>query len=105
MSSYTKVAKINDIEEGKIKVVETKYLRIGLTKYKEQIFAFEDICSHDGEIISNGTIENCTVTCPRHNASFDLTSGEPLCMPATSPIPVFNVRTIGEDIEVEIEDD
>ncbi|MCB1189042.1 MAG: Rieske 2Fe-2S domain-containing protein [Leptospiraceae bacterium] len=105
MGIYTRLAKIDEIEENKVKVVETKYFRIGITKYKDEFFAFEDVCSHDGGIISKGEVADCMITCPRHNATFGLKDGKPLCMPATSPIPVFNVRTLGEFIEVELEDD
>ena len=70
--------------------------------YKE--IAFEDVCTHDGEAISHGKIENGCIVCPRHFAKFELTSGKAMCMPATEDLTTYPTRIIGDDIEVEIED-
>ncbi len=101
---FKKLAKIDEIQEGKVLSVETRYVRVGLTKLNGEILAFEDVCSHDGEIISEGEIENGCIVCPRHLAKFDLKTGKALCMPATEPIATFEVRTNGEDVEVNIEE-
>jgi 3-phenylpropionate/trans-cinnamate dioxygenase ferredoxin component len=101
---YKKIAKINELQEGKILTKETRYNRIGLTKIGSSFYAFEDTCSHDGEQISEGEILDGCVVCPRHLAKFELKTGKPTCMPATEPIPVYNVRVVGEDVEVELED-
>ena len=101
---YKKLANLNEIKEGLIKVVETKYIRIGITKIADQIIAFEDICTHDGESISSGVLESGCIVCPRHFAKFDLTSGKALCMPATEDLPILKTKISGEDIEVDIED-
>lgn len=102
--SFKKLARVSDIVSGKIHSISTKYVQVGITKVKEEIVAFEDVCSHDGEKISTGKVENDTVVCPRHFAKFDLCSGKPLCMPATEPISIFSVQIQGEDVLVDIED-
>ena len=101
---YKKLAKQSEIKEGLIKVVETKYIRIGITKIADQIIAFEDVCTHDGESISSGVLESGCIVCPRHFAKFELTSGKAMCMPATEDLTTYPTRIIGDDIEVEIED-
>jgi len=104
VAMFVKIAKINELEEGKILTKSTRYTQIGLTKVGKEIFAFEDICSHDGEQISTGKLENGCVVCPRHLAKFDLKTGEALCMPATEPIPVYKVRVVGDDVEIDLEE-
>jgi 3-phenylpropionate/trans-cinnamate dioxygenase ferredoxin subunit len=42
------------------------------------------------------------ISCPVHGARFDLDTGEPLNPPATQPIQTFEVRIIGETIEVAV---
>lgn len=101
---YKKLARLNEIQEGQIKVVETRYASVALTKVKDKIIAFEDVCTHDGESISSGKIESDCIVCPRHFAKFELVSGKALCMPATEDLTLFQVRISGEDIEVDIED-
>jgi len=56
------------------------------------IFAIEDRCTHDGEALSGGEVEDCEIICPRHFARFDLKSGEALTPPAYEPVRTFNVR-------------
>lgn len=101
---FKKLAKLSDVLEGKVLSIETRYVRVGLTKVNGEILAFEDVCSHDGEIISEGQIENGCIVCPRHLAKFDLKTGQALCMPATEPITVFEVKINGEDVEVNLEE-
>jgi 3-phenylpropionate/trans-cinnamate dioxygenase ferredoxin subunit len=32
------------------------------------------------------------VECPRHGSAFDLETGEPHALPATQPVPVYDVK-------------
>ena len=101
---YTKITTMDKLEEGKIHSFETKYMNLGILWIGKEILAFEDVCTHDGERISSGKLENCTITCPRHMARFDLRTGEALCMPATEDLQKLNVRIQDGNVEVELED-
>jgi 3-phenylpropionate/trans-cinnamate dioxygenase ferredoxin component len=104
MNMKLKVGKVNSVIENKFFKISTRDTEICLTKIGSDIYAFEDICSHDGESISEGKLENNCIVCPRHLAKFDLKTGEALCMPATEPIRIFPVRIVGDEIELEMED-
>lgn len=56
-----------------------------------KFFCIEDVCSHDGQPLTNGPLEGCAIVCPRHGAKFDLATGKALCMPATDGIRSFPV--------------
>jgi 3-phenylpropionate/trans-cinnamate dioxygenase ferredoxin component len=101
---FKAVAKVSELSEDKVLVVSLKYIQLGIIKKNDEILAFEDICSHDGESISSGKIEGNCIICPRHFAKFDLKTGSALCMPATEPISIFPVRIVGENIEVDLEE-
>ena len=58
-----------------------------------EIFAIEDICSHDRSPISEGCIEDGKIICPRHGARFCLRTGQALSAPAYEDIECFPVRT------------
>ncbi|MGQ2811475.1 Rieske (2Fe-2S) protein, partial [Leptospira interrogans] len=45
--SFRKLAKLSEIENGKVKVIETRYNRIGITSLDGNVYAFEDVCTHD----------------------------------------------------------
>ena len=58
----------------------------------DQYFVIEDVCSHDGQPLTDGLIQDCAIVCPRHSAKFDLKTGKALCMPATEAIRVFKTE-------------
>ena len=57
-----------------------------------EIYAIEDICSHDRSPISDGCIEGGEIICPRHGARFCLRTGHALTAPAYEDIESFPVR-------------
>lgn len=58
----------------------------------DEIFAIEDMCSHDRSPISDGCIEGTEIICPRHGARFCLRTGQALTAPAYEDIESFPVR-------------
>ncbi len=63
-----------------------------------QFYAVEDICSHDGQPLTDGKLVGCAIECPRHGAKFDIRSGRALCMPAVEGIATFEVQVEGGDV-------
>jgi len=63
-------------------------------------YAIEDICSHEYETLSDGSVEGCEIVCPRHAARFSLATGAALAPPAYEPIAVFPVRVADGVVEV-----
>ena len=58
----------------------------------DEYFVIEDVCSHDGQPLTDGPLADCSIACPRHGARFDLKTGAALCMPATKAIRTFQVE-------------
>jgi len=96
MSDFERVAAVNEVVPGGRLLVFVDDVPVLLIRIGDEFFAVEDVCSHDGQPLTNGPVTDCSITCPRHGARFDLRSGAPLCMPATSPIPTYEVQ-IRED--------
>lgn len=71
-----------------------------LIRIHDQILAIEDVCTHDGQPLTKGCIEDGAIVCPRHGARFDLVTGKALCMPATKPIQTFEIEVRGQKIYV-----
>ncbi|MEU4650145.1 bifunctional 3-phenylpropionate/cinnamic acid dioxygenase ferredoxin subunit [Nocardia fluminea] len=67
-----------------------------------EYFATADTCTHAAFALSDGYVENRTVECPVHLATFCLRTGKPLKMPATEPLATFEVRVEGDSILIEI---
>ena len=65
-------------------------------------YAVEDVCTHDGGPLDQGELEGCRIECPRHGATFDVTTGAVLTLPAIVPLPTYAVRVDGDDVFVEV---
>jgi 3-phenylpropionate/trans-cinnamate dioxygenase ferredoxin subunit len=61
-----------------------------------------DECSHEDYSLSEGDVweDECEIECPKHGSTFSLKSGEPQTLPATKPVPVYEVRVDGDDVVV-----
>jgi 3-phenylpropionate/trans-cinnamate dioxygenase ferredoxin subunit len=55
-------------------------------------YAIEDLCTHDGNPLSDGPVEGHEVICSRHGARFCLRTGAALSPPAYEPVPTFPVE-------------
>jgi metal-sulfur cluster biosynthetic enzyme/nitrite reductase/ring-hydroxylating ferredoxin subunit len=75
--------------------VSALLLRVG-----DDYFAIEDVCTHDGQPLTDGPVADEQITCPRHGARFDLRTGKPTCMPATEAVRTFAVRVEPDGIYV-----
>ena len=91
MSEFERVASVSELATGGRLSILVDDVPALLIKSGDEYFVIEDVCSHDGQPLTNGPIENCSITCPRHGARFDLRTGKPLCMPAVEPIDTFEV--------------
>ncbi|MEZ4865913.1 MAG: non-heme iron oxygenase ferredoxin subunit [Caldilineaceae bacterium] len=102
MSEFIKVATVDEIPEGGSKLVEVDDVRVALFNLAGQIYAIEDVCTHDGGPLVEGTVVNgCEVMCPRHGARFDIRTGKALSFPAFESTNVYAVQIAGDDVLIE----
>ena len=100
MPEFERVALISEIPSGGRLSILVDDIPSLLIRVGDELFAVEDVCSHDGQPLTNGPVESCSITCPRHGAKFDLRTGQPLCMPAIEPISTFEVQLRDGEIYV-----
>lgn len=96
-----KVATKSEIPEDRGLGVVAGERRVALFRIGDEVFALQNKCPHRGVPISNGQCQNGEVTCPKHDARFDIRTGKHLCGPATSDIRVYPVQLDGDDVYVE----
>ena len=89
------VGKINELPPGGMKAIEVSGKEIVLCNYEGKIFAIDRRCGHMNAPLDKGTSEGYIVTCPMHNAQFDLTTGEILSDPIPRPRPSDFIRWFG----------
>jgi len=66
------------------------------------IHAIDDTCSHANVSLSEGDVEDSAIECWLHGSRFDLRSGKPIGLPATTPIAVYPVKIDGGDVFVSV---
>ena len=87
-----RVIGINELQSGERRSVFVDDIPALVVRIESEYYVVEDVCSHDGQALTNGPLQDCSIVCPRHSARFDLKTGRALCMPATEPIRVFEVE-------------
>ena len=73
---------------------------VAVVRTGEEVFALRDVCSHAEVPLSEGEVYDHTLECWLHGSCFDVRTGAPTGPPATEPVPVYPVRTDGDDVYV-----
>jgi 3-phenylpropionate/trans-cinnamate dioxygenase ferredoxin subunit len=89
-----------DLQPGTHRVVDVDGAQVAVFNLDGQYYAIEDVCTHDGGILTGGPIEGDQIVCPRHGARFCIRTGEALAPPAFEPTAVFPVRLDNGEIQV-----
>ncbi len=93
MNQSIQVAAVAALPAGTSKLVEVNRTRIALFNLDGEIYAIEDVCTHDGGPLVEGKLVNgCQIQCPRHGARFDIRTGAALSFPAFEPTRTYAVQ-------------
>ena len=76
MGQYVRVAAIQDVPEGGMRMVETGGLTVLLVNVKGSYYAVAARCPHLGGDLSRGTLKGSVIQCPRHGSQFDVRDGK-----------------------------
>jgi 3-phenylpropionate/trans-cinnamate dioxygenase ferredoxin component len=101
------VARTGDLGEGEAMKVVVEGHEIALVNLGGGEFrALDDICSHAHYFLSEGEVdaEERSIECPKHGSTFDLDTGVPKTLPATTPVATFAVQVEGDRVLIEVED-
>jgi len=99
---FTPVALSHALKTGKMLRVNVGEQNILLANVDGEIYAVEDMCSHEDASLYNGALKGRCVECPLHGSHFDLKTGEPQQEPATEAIKTFSVKIENEKIWVQL---
>jgi len=104
MAEWIDVAAAADLPPGAHKVLTTPYAEIAVFNLDGELFAIEDICTHDGGELASGRCEGDQIICPRHGARFCIRNGKSLTPPAYEDIDTFPVRIENGIVQIDISD-
>ncbi len=104
MSDFVRACRVDEVPELGTHLVEIDGLPICMVKSDGDVYAIYDVCSHGQVSLSEGDVEDTTLECWLHGSRFDLTTGRPTGLPATTPVPVYPTKIDGDEILVRLKE-
>ncbi|MGD8526262.1 MAG: non-heme iron oxygenase ferredoxin subunit [Thioalkalispiraceae bacterium] len=101
-TDFSPVADLEALKTGKMLRVKVGDQAILLANVDGEIYAVEDMCSHEDASLYNGALKGRCVECPLHGSHFDLKTGQPQQEPATEAIQTFAVKIDNDKICVQL---
>jgi methionine sulfoxide reductase heme-binding subunit len=98
--SFVEVCAVDDIPEGRARVVSLSGERVAIFKYDGKVSAISNVCQHQNGPLGEGKIIDGCVTCPWHGYQYLPCSGASPA-PFTEKVPTFNVRVRGGKVFVD----
>ena len=95
-----RIAAAADIPPGTTKPFPVDGIDILICNVGGAYYAIEDVCTHDGAPLDQGTIDGLCVVCPRHGATFDVRTGQ-ATLPAVAPVVTYPIRIEGDELFVD----
>lgn len=104
MNAWCVLGPVSDLEQEAGKRYDVGEERIAVFLIGDDVYAIGDKCSHAEASLAEGELFDTEVECPRHGSSFDITTGVPHSLPATTPVPVYEVRVTDGLMEARLKD-
>ena len=102
MAGFTKVADVDDVPVGEVRVFVVGGFGVAVANVGGTFYAIDDVCSHDGGPLGEGRLFGDQVECPRHGARFDVKTGRPRTLPAVIPVRSYPVEVEGDEVMVDV---
>ena len=81
----------DDFPQGGTRV-ELAGRQLAVFRIGDGFYVIGDRCSHAEASLVEGELFDYDVECPRHGSEFDVRTGRPGSLPATRPVPTFEMR-------------
>jgi 3-phenylpropionate/trans-cinnamate dioxygenase ferredoxin subunit len=98
-----RVAKLSDLPEGRGVRIETLGHRIAVFRIGDAAYAIGDRCSHAEASLAEGELVGTDVECPRHGSEFSIVTGTPDSLPATRPVPTYEVEIVDGEAYLDLD--
>lgn len=102
MSRTVRMCALGELESGTARRVDAEGHPIALVRIGDDVYAIGDRCSHADVSLTEGEVlvDEVEIECWKHGSTFDLKTGQPQSLPATKPVPVYEVRVVEGQVEV-----
>jgi 3-phenylpropionate/trans-cinnamate dioxygenase ferredoxin component len=108
---FIRVMKIGDIVNGRLTRARAGDREILIVRTGDKYYAIGGLCTHMKGLLADGSIDGTIVTCPKHGAQYDVTTGKCLQGPKVAFLklqgkdePRYETKVEGEYILVNVPD-
>ena len=101
-SQWADVGGADEVSESMPLAVFAHGVALIVVRCGDQLYAVDNMCTHDGETLGEAQVEDCQVICPRHGAHFCLKTGAALTPPAYEPLRTYPARLDNGRVLVEL---
>lgn len=101
MAEFVRVGATTDIPEGEGRTFEVGDKEIAVFNVGGRFFAIDNLCKHQGGPLGEGELSGTVVTCPWHEWTYDVTTGESPDDPDCA-VACFQLRIDGDDVLVAV---
>ncbi|MEJ2111190.1 MAG: FAD-dependent oxidoreductase [Acidobacteriota bacterium] len=99
-NQWHRVAALNELPEKDPVAVKVDGKDVLLVRIGNEVYATRAKCTHYGAPLKNGLLNGCEITCPWHNARFDITNGKMQNPPALDDLRSFQTKVENGDVFV-----
>jgi 3-phenylpropionate/trans-cinnamate dioxygenase ferredoxin subunit len=89
---YHEVCSIDEIPMGERLFITLGEVPVVIINVNGEIYAIEDVCTHDDGPLGEGEIEDHEIICPRHGARFNIQTGEVITLPAVIGVKTYPIK-------------
>jgi 3-phenylpropionate/trans-cinnamate dioxygenase ferredoxin subunit len=93
---------VDDVAPETAIAVEVDGVDVAIVHSGDRYYAIADECSHAAIPLSEGDVGDGEIECYLHGSRFDLSTGQPLGLPATEPVAVYRCQLDGDDVLVDV---
>ena len=101
--AFEVVATLDEIEVGGTLLVELSEPICLVRLDDDDVRAVHDTCTHQQQPLHEGTVDDDTLVCAAHAATFDLDTGEAIGVPAVEAIAVYACRIENDCVLVDLD--
>jgi 3-phenylpropionate/trans-cinnamate dioxygenase ferredoxin subunit len=102
LTEAVRLCGVDELGSGEARRFDVAGRRICLVRVGDDYYALGDRCSHADYSLAEGEVlaEDLEIECWKHGSAFSLVTGQPQSLPATKPVPVYEVTVSDGDVSV-----
>jgi 3-phenylpropionate/trans-cinnamate dioxygenase ferredoxin component len=100
MADRQLLCRTEEIKSGQARRFDVGRRQVCVVRINDDFYAIGDRCSHADFSLSEGEVYPAEreIECWKHGSTFSLIDGQPQSLPATRPVPVYDIEVEGDEV-------